>query len=85
MELAEHATKVMSNFDEVINSLDDMDYFFRHLHNVGKLHRKLPGFKKEYFFVSNTVACIGHLVIQVVFVIVCGNVCIAGTLHSCHL
>ena len=52
MELAEHATKVMSNLDEMINSLDDMDYFFRHLHSIGKLHRKLPGFKKEYFFVS---------------------------------
>lgn len=50
MELAEHATKVMTNLDEMINSLDDMDYFFAHLHNIGKLHRKLPGFKKEYFF-----------------------------------
>lgn len=52
MELAEHATKVMSNFDEMINALDDMDYFFHHLHSIGKLHRKIPGFKGEYFYVS---------------------------------
>lgn len=53
MELAEHANKVMANFDEMINSLDDMDYFFHHLHSIGKLHRKVPGFKKEYFNVSS--------------------------------
>ena len=50
--LQEHATKVMGNLDEMINSLDDMDLFFRHLHGIGALHRKMPGFKKEYFFVS---------------------------------
>ncbi|KAH9401190.1 hypothetical protein TYRP_002781 [Tyrophagus putrescentiae] len=48
--LQEHATKVMGNLDEMINSLDDMDLFFRHLHGIGALHRKMPGFKKEYFF-----------------------------------
>ncbi|KAH9417465.1 neuroglobin-like [Dermatophagoides pteronyssinus] len=49
MELAEHATKVMANLDEMINGLDDMDYFFHHLHNLGKFHRKIPGFQKENF------------------------------------
>lgn len=52
MELQEHASKVMGNLDEMISSLDNMDYFITHLHSVGKLHRKLPDFKKEYFFVS---------------------------------
>ena len=52
MELAEHATKVMANLDEMINGLDDMDYFFHHLHNLGKFHRKIPGFQKENFLVS---------------------------------
>lgn len=50
MELSEHVKKVMANLDEMINALDDMDYFFHHLHSVGRLHRKIPGFKKEYFF-----------------------------------
>ncbi|KAI2801269.1 hypothetical protein RDWZM_009511 [Blomia tropicalis] len=50
MELQEHASKVMGNLDEMISSLDNMDYFITHLHSVGKLHRKLPDFKKEYFF-----------------------------------
>ncbi|KAF7488020.1 Neuroglobin [Sarcoptes scabiei] len=49
MELAEHATKVMTNLDEMINSLDDMDYFFRHLHSLGKYHRRIPGFHKDNF------------------------------------
>lgn len=52
MELAEHGTKVMSNLDEMINAMDDMDYFFHHLHSLGKFHRKIPGFKGEYFMVS---------------------------------
>lgn len=51
MELAEHATKVMGALDEMINSLDDMDHFFRHLHSLGKFHRKIPGFQKENFLV----------------------------------
>lgn len=53
MELAEHATKVMTNLDEMINSLDDMDYFFRHLHSLGKYHRRIPGFHKDNFLVCH--------------------------------
>lgn len=52
MELAQHATMVMSTIDEAINSLDNIDYFIEYLHSIGKLHHKVPGFKKEYFWVS---------------------------------
>ena len=55
MELAEHAKTVMTQLDEVINSMDDMDFFIEHLHSVGKLHRKIPGFEPEYFAVSFTL------------------------------
>lgn len=52
MELAEHATKVMETLDEGIKSLDDMDGFFTYLHQVGASHSKIPGFNKQYFWVS---------------------------------
>lgn len=55
MELAEHATKVMNTLDEGIKQLDDVDSFFQYLTNVGASHRKVPGFKPEYFWVSGTL------------------------------
>mgnify|MGYP002715550918 CR=1 FL=1 len=56
MELAQHATMVMSTIDEAINSLDNIDYFIEYLHSIGKLHHKVPGFKKEYFWVSALIS-----------------------------
>ncbi|XP_053202840.1 neuroglobin-like [Panonychus citri] len=50
MELAEHASKVMTTLDESINSLDKVDFFMDYLHAIGRDHRKIPGFKKEYFW-----------------------------------
>lgn len=52
MELAEHASKVMTTLDESINSLDKVDFFMDYLHAIGRDHRKIPGFKKDYFWVS---------------------------------
>jgi hypothetical protein len=54
MELAEHASLVMTSLDEAINSLDNIDYFLEYLHSIGKLHTKVPGFKKEYFWKIET-------------------------------
>lgn len=51
-ELAEHATKVMETLDEGIRGLDDLDSFFEYLHQVGASHTRIPGFKAEYFWVS---------------------------------
>lgn len=51
-ELAKHATLVMETLDESISSLDKPDYFIEYLESVGKRHRKVDGFKKEYFWVS---------------------------------
>lgn len=51
-ELAEHATKVMESLDEGIRSLDDVDAFLNFVHQIGVTHRKIPGFKAEYFWVS---------------------------------
>ncbi|KAG8337488.1 hypothetical protein J6590_022522 [Homalodisca vitripennis] len=50
MELQEHATKVMSTLDEGIKELDDLDSFFEYLHQIGASHRKIPGFKPDYFW-----------------------------------
>ncbi|CAG2164150.1 unnamed protein product, partial [Oppiella nova] len=50
MELAEHASLVMTSLDEAINSLENVDYFIEYLHSIGKLHHKVPGFHKEYFW-----------------------------------
>lgn len=51
-ELAEHANKVMNTLDEGIRGLDDLDTFFEFIHQVGASHRRIPGFKQEYFWVS---------------------------------
>ncbi|GFQ99538.1 uncharacterized protein TNCT_654221 [Trichonephila clavata] len=50
MELAQHAGIVMSTLDESIKKLGNVDYFMDYLHSVGKLHTKIPGFKREYFW-----------------------------------
>ena len=50
-ELAEHANKVMETLDEGIRGLDDLDSFFEYLNQIGASHKKIPGFKKEYFWV----------------------------------
>ena len=65
MELAQHATMVMSTIDEAINSLDNIDYFIEYLHSIGKLHHKVPDFKKEYFWVSALIS----LLLFIIFVI----------------
>ncbi|XP_025829446.1 neuroglobin-like [Agrilus planipennis] len=54
MELAAHATTVMNTLDEGIKGLDNMDTFFDFVHHVGALHRKIPGFKVEYFWKIET-------------------------------
>ncbi|XP_054153956.1 neuroglobin-like [Oppia nitens] len=54
MELAEHASLVMTSLDEAINSLDNVDYFIEYLHSIGKLHHKVPGFQKDYFWKIET-------------------------------
>ncbi|XP_050700624.1 neuroglobin-like [Eriocheir sinensis] len=50
LELAEHATIVMNSIDEGIKAMDNVDFFFDLLHQIGASHRKIPGFKKEYFW-----------------------------------
>lgn len=52
LELKEHAETVMTTLDHSINLLGDYDNFINYLHSIGELHRKIPGFKKEYFWVS---------------------------------
>lgn len=52
MELREHAATVMSTLDQSINLLSDYDNFVTYLHSIGKLHRKVPDFKREHFWVS---------------------------------
>ncbi|KAL0803451.1 hypothetical protein ABMA28_017180 [Loxostege sticticalis] len=54
MELAEHANNVMNTLDEGIKGLDDLDNFFEYIHQVGASHRKIPGFKVEYFWKIET-------------------------------
>ncbi|XP_042213675.1 cytoglobin-1-like [Homarus americanus] len=50
LELAEHATIVMNSLDEGIKAMDNVDFFFDLLHQIGASHRKIPGFQKEYFW-----------------------------------
>lgn len=57
MELAEHANNVMNTLDEGIKGLDDLDNFFGYIHQVGASHRRIPGFKVEYFWVSDLFVC----------------------------
>lgn len=52
MELREHAATVMSTLDQSINSLSDYDNFVTYLYSIGQLHRKVPGFKRDFFWVS---------------------------------
>lgn len=52
MELREHAATVMATLDQSINSFSDYDNFVTYLHSIGQLHRKVPDFKREYFWVS---------------------------------
>lgn len=59
MELAEHAKMVMSTLDEGIKSLDDVDTFLTYLHEVGASHTKIPGFNRQYFWVSPREKCDG--------------------------
>lgn len=61
LELAEHAVTVMNTLDEGIKGLDNLDAFFEYLHQVGASHRRIPGFKAEYFWVS-IVKSISHLI-----------------------
>ncbi|CAH1187664.1 unnamed protein product [Phyllotreta striolata] len=50
LELQEHATTVMNTLDEGIKGMDNLDAFFEYLHQVGATHRRIPGFKVEYFW-----------------------------------
>ncbi|XP_044749027.1 neuroglobin-like [Coccinella septempunctata] len=49
-ELIEHANNVMNTLDEGIKGLDNLDVLLEYLHQVGASHRKIPGFKAEYFW-----------------------------------
>ncbi|KAK4318389.1 hypothetical protein Pmani_010606 [Petrolisthes manimaculis] len=40
----------MNSIDEGIKAMDNVDCFFDLLHQIGASHRKIPGFKKEYFW-----------------------------------
>ncbi|PRD28472.1 UNVERIFIED_CONTAM: hypothetical protein NCL1_32282 [Trichonephila clavipes] len=40
----------MNSLDEAINSLENVDQCIDYLHSVGKRHRKINGFKSEYFW-----------------------------------
>lgn len=44
----------MSTLDEGIKGLDDLDTFFEYLNQVGASHRRIPGFKADYFWVRLT-------------------------------
>lgn len=68
-ELAEHATKVMESLDEGIRGLDDLDTFMDFIHQVGATHKKIPGFKPEYFWVSKVYTFINfhHLVTYIMY------------------
>ena len=52
MELAQHAGIVMNTLDESIKKLDNVDSFMDYLHSVGMLHTKIPGFRRDYFWVG---------------------------------
>lgn len=80
MELAEHATRVMTTLDDGIKGLDDLDSFFEYLHQVGASHRKVPGFKVEYFWVRKLLRCCAVIVggccgllLNFIYVDACGN------------
>lgn len=57
-DLAEHATMVMSIMDNAIRSLDNPDAFVQSLERVGSKHRRIQGFKSEFFWVRDlTIYC----------------------------
>lgn len=55
MELAQHAGIVMNTLDESIKKLDNVDSFMDYLHAVGMLHTKIPGFRRDYFWVGKII------------------------------
>lgn len=57
MELKEHAATVMSTLDQSISTLNDYDNFITYLRSIGEMHRKIPEFKREHFWVS-VVVCL---------------------------
>ena len=60
-ELAEHASSVMTSIDEGIRSLDNMDEFHMYVCQIGQKHCKIPGFQKEYFWVSTSTPSVCSL------------------------
>lgn len=60
-DLAKHATTVMETLDESICSLEKTDYFVDYLQQVGAQHSKIPGFKKEYFWVCSNCSKFGPI------------------------
>lgn len=52
IELREHAATVMSTLDQSITYLSDFDNMVAYLHSIGRMHQKVPDFKREYFWVS---------------------------------
>lgn len=52
LELAEHASMVMNTLHNAISSLDNPDAFFQFLEQVGGSHNRIPGFNKDFFWVS---------------------------------
>lgn len=67
LELAEHAVTVMNTLDEGIKGLDNLDAFFDYLHQVGASHRRIPGFKAEYFWVSTDVGSLFYKISECKF------------------
>ena len=61
LELAEHATAVMATLDEGIKALDTVDVFDDFLRQIGRTHKRIPGFKKEYFSVRTYFILVNHI------------------------
>uniref|UniRef100_T1JFM7 Globin domain-containing protein n=1 Tax=Strigamia maritima TaxID=126957 RepID=T1JFM7_STRMM len=40
----------MTTLDESIQALENVDAFTAYLHQVGRSHTRVPGYKKEYFW-----------------------------------
>lgn len=43
---------VMSTLDHAVRTLESPDEFVQFLENVGQSHNRIPGFKRDYFWVS---------------------------------
>jgi hypothetical protein len=52
---------VMTSIDEGIRSLDNMDEFHMYVCQIGQKHCKIPGFQKEYFWVSTSTPSVCSL------------------------